>query len=82
MTPSPTLDHLSPAVCACMRCARRYGLTDTEIVDGVLDGTLLARMRAAEPELEGQRQLVLLGLIGPAFEAATSSRQVHDRFRT
>lgn len=39
MPVSPTLTHLSAATAACMRCARRLGLSDTQIVDGVLDGT-------------------------------------------
>jgi hypothetical protein len=51
---------------ACVRYARDAGLSDRQIVDGFVAGTLLDTIRRAEDD--PGPQLVLSGVIGPAWE--------------
>ena len=69
--PSATFQRLSPAVIAVVRSARDHGLEDREIVERVLDGTIVTRLCELLELGDEQRELpIRIAVVksGPAFE--------------
>jgi len=62
-----TFGMLTTVARAACRVARLHGIPDAEIVDGLIDGTLLARIRAMEAA--DHAQIMLIAKEGPAFRA-------------
>ena len=73
--PSETFERLSPAVVSVVRSARAHGLEDREIVERVLDGTIVPRLVELLERPDWQCSLPLRIAVvksGPAFEEASS----------